>query len=290
MRQILTFKLFDGTEMNFICNSKSKEDAIGLAINYSRKLFNNKKFIIKAKTEIKNYEVWRNAKERTQINGSHNFNVALVAGDKPIIDSVNADGIKSAYNIIKSTLCLDYDPIVFFYDLSQCSKLKAVQGKAQFILANRGRTDKLIDDFCGALRKLPIAGNIVGEMIADLVIWKSLINDVRIGVYDRIPVNSIIKIVCVIIYFVTPVNTAFEWVPIIGQVDDIILIKMLHSAIRQDVQNYVRWQQEQGRYTNQNISNNNLNYDQIKRPVKNNNNTQQDKPAQGQPRISLSKN
>lgn len=245
MRQILTFKLFDGTKMVFICDSDGKASAVANAINYSKRIFSNKKFIISGKTEIVNYEKWNKSKRAaTSTFGSHNYSIAVVTKERVIIDTISASGEKTTYNTVKKIIGVNYEPYMFIYDLGQRGKMLSVVNKAQFTLSNRQKSDQLLDDFCKQLKDMPVGSKIGGELVADIITWKAMLSDIRLGVYKNAPIESIVKITCVIIYFVSPVNLSFETVPVVGQVDDLILLNMLHGAIKKDVKKYEEWRKQ----------------------------------------------
>lgn len=245
MKHIVTFKLFDGSKMVFICDCNDRNTAINNAVAYSRKVFNKKKFIISRKTEVLDCERW-NKTERTlnSVNGSHNYSVALITRDGCAMDDVRADGIKSVYTLVKQSVGLNYEPMMFIYDTSQMNKMRCAVEKARFTLSDRQRIHGMIDSFVVAIKKLPLDGTFIAKGVADLMLFEQLINDVAIGVYKDIPVNSIVTITVVILYFVSPINLSFEAVPVVGQMDDIALAAFILDAIGKDVAKYDTWRKQ----------------------------------------------
>ena len=241
MRQKLTYKLFDGTKLNFICDANDKQSAHSLAMNYSKRLFKSKKFIIKPKTEIIDYERWSKDKQAgARSYGTRKFSVEIVYNGTSLVKDVQADGIKSAYNTIKKQHAIAGEPMTFIYDTTQDSKLCSVLTVGQNTLRSKDKLDKIIDDFVKEANKIPGEGNVA----ADVVLWKAMCIDIMNGAYTRIPYKTIIETICVIIYLVCPINLSFEIVPIVGQAEDVALVMLIVKSIHDDVQDYQKWRKE----------------------------------------------
>ncbi|MBT1018026.1 DUF1232 domain-containing protein [Canibacter sp. lx-72] len=62
--------------------------------------------------------------------------------------------------------------------------------------------------------------------------------------YARVPGRSILAIVGALIYFLSPLDVIPDWIPILGQVDDALVVATCWKLVSKDVQNYRRWQKE----------------------------------------------
>jgi len=71
------------------------------------------------------------------------------------------------------------------------------------------------------------------------------------GEYRIIPWSSIVKIITVLIYFISPIDLIPDFLPIIGLTDDLALTLWLFSSLQKDFENFEAW--EQGKF---NINNN----------------------------------
>lgn len=241
MRQILTYKLFDGTKLSFICDANDKQSAHSIAMTYSKRLFRSKKFMIKPKTEIVDYERWSKDKQSgARAYGTRKFNIAIVYNGQSLVKDVQADGVKSAYNIIKKQHAIPGEPMAFIYDTTQDSKLYSVLTVGQNTFRSKDKLDKLIDDFVKEANKVPGAGTLA----ADVVLWKAMCADIMNGSYNRVPYKTIIETICVMIYLVCPINLSFEIVPIVGQADDVALVALIAKSMHDDVQDYKKWRND----------------------------------------------
>jgi uncharacterized membrane protein YkvA (DUF1232 family) len=66
------------------------------------------------------------------------------------------------------------------------------------------------------------------------------------GEYRIIPWSSILKIIAVLIYFISPVDVIPDFLPIIGLTDDLALVLWLFSSLKEDFENFESF--EQGKF------------------------------------------
>jgi hypothetical protein len=66
------------------------------------------------------------------------------------------------------------------------------------------------------------------------------------GEYRIIPWSSILKIIAVLIYFISPIDVIPDFLPIIGLTDDLALTVWLFSSLKEDFENFEAW--EQGKF------------------------------------------
>ena len=241
MRQILTFKLYDGTKLVFIGDFNDKYSAQSTVINYSARLFGQKKFILNNKTVLLDYERWSQKNQSGGNNsGNKTFSAAVVYNGNSVINKVQAGGVKTAYNQLKKMYNIPCEPVVFLYDTSQEAKLGNIVYKSQSILYDKNKLNKLIDDFA----EKAMQNKLLGPIAADLTLFGAMVNDVVTGAYKKIPIYTLVMIIGIIVYFVSPVNLAFEAIPVIGQVDDMILINLIYNEIHKDIAEYQKWRNE----------------------------------------------
>jgi len=63
------------------------------------------------------------------------------------------------------------------------------------------------------------------------------------GTYRVIPWPTILKIVAVFIYFISPIDVIPDFLPIIGLSDDIALLGWLFSSLASDIEAFEAWEQ-----------------------------------------------
>lgn len=66
------------------------------------------------------------------------------------------------------------------------------------------------------------------------------------GEYRIVPWSSILKIIAVLIYFISPIDVIPDFLPIIGLTDDLALTMWLFSSLKEDFENFEAW--EQGKF------------------------------------------
>jgi uncharacterized membrane protein YkvA (DUF1232 family) len=84
------------------------------------------------------------------------------------------------------------------------------------------------------------AGQILLEKITTL---SRMVKAYFTGEYRIIPWVSIIKIIAVLIYFISPIDVIPDFLPFIGLTDDLALTMWLFSSLKEDFQNFEAWEQ-----------------------------------------------
>lgn len=74
------------------------------------------------------------------------------------------------------------------------------------------------------------------------------------GQYRDIPWKTLIRMIAVLIYFVSPIDFIPDLLPIVGLTDDVALVVWLISAIRDDIEKFRLWERSQAVAKNEVIS------------------------------------
>ena len=64
------------------------------------------------------------------------------------------------------------------------------------------------------------------------------------GDYKNISARSIISVVAALIYFVNPLDFIPDFIPIIGQLDDIFVLGYLIKTLNKDIERFLVWECE----------------------------------------------
>ena len=64
------------------------------------------------------------------------------------------------------------------------------------------------------------------------------------GYYTKIPRRTILAIVSALIYFLSPIDIVPDWIPLLGQIDDAIVIATCWNLVNKDVEDYRQWKIE----------------------------------------------
>ena len=98
-----------------------------------------------------------------------------------------------------------------------------------------------------------VAGNEnkgVGQVLLEMVtILSRMVKAYFTGEYKIIPWGSIVKIIAVLIYFISPIDVIPDILPFIGLTDDLALTMWLFSSLKEDLKNFEVW--EQGKFKQQ---------------------------------------
>jgi len=62
------------------------------------------------------------------------------------------------------------------------------------------------------------------------------------GSYRALPWKTLIRIIAVLIYFVSPIDILPDFLPIVGLTDDIALMFWLFSGIKDDIEKFRQWE------------------------------------------------
>ncbi|GAB4027173.1 YkvA family protein [Spirosoma koreense] len=62
------------------------------------------------------------------------------------------------------------------------------------------------------------------------------------GQYRALPWKTLIRVIAVLIYFVSPIDLLPDFLPIVGITDDIALMLWLFSGIKDDIEKFRQWE------------------------------------------------
>ena len=83
----------------------------------------------------------------------------------------------------------------------------------------------------------------VGSVLADKVTTLSrMVKAYVSGEYKIIPWGSIVKIIAVLLYFISPIDLIPDFIPFLGLTDDFALTMWLFSSLADDFANFEAWE------------------------------------------------
>jgi uncharacterized membrane protein YkvA (DUF1232 family) len=89
-------------------------------------------------------------------------------------------------------------------------------------------------------------GGPLGRFIEDLKLLFSVVKDYYKGRYRRIPWFSIGSIVFALLYVLNPVDLIPDFIPVIGYVDDALVVAACLALVKQDLEDYKKWKKING--------------------------------------------
>lgn len=68
------------------------------------------------------------------------------------------------------------------------------------------------------------------------------------GDYKNISKKSIVAVVAALIYFVNPFDLIPDFIPVLGQIDDMLVLGYLIKMLNKEIERFMAWQQQQEAY------------------------------------------
>ncbi len=115
--------------------------------------------------------------------------------------------------------------------------IRPYKKQAEDIVNHKASMEDLLIKTDKQLRMIPKYGRKFAYIPELALLLKSYVK----GEYRDIPLPRLIFVVAVLVYFVSPVNISLETVPVLGQIDDAILIGLLVNWCSKDINNYMKW-------------------------------------------------
>ncbi len=81
----------------------------------------------------------------------------------------------------------------------------------------------------------------VDRFFTDIQLLFGLLKDYYRGNYRKIPYKSIASIVTALLYFINPIDLIPDAIPVIGQLDDALVLGFCLKWIESDLEKYRQW-------------------------------------------------
>lgn len=170
------------------------------------------------------------------------FKVHCLMGnhDKMMLDVIDYQGDSDEeYQDRQVVSSLGAVPVTFIYDLGQVPQKKSSKNKAQQVIKDQKETYALLSKAVTHAKEVPG----LGPYLADIPLLCSMIYDYAKGQYREVPIGTIIGCTAALIYFVSPIDMIPDFIPVVGQLDDVGVLVYALKAVHQDLQEYNRWKQ-----------------------------------------------
>lgn len=66
------------------------------------------------------------------------------------------------------------------------------------------------------------------------------------GSYRKAPTLSMVMIVAAVIYFISPIDLMPDFIPVIGYIDDALVVTITVSAVKEDLDKFIAWERTKG--------------------------------------------
>lgn len=119
--------------------------------------------------------------------------------------------------------------------------LAPYQVKANEYIKDKKKSLNLLNE---ALQKANTHRSTLGQTWEKLQLLFEVFRDWINGSYKEMPTRSLLMIVLGIIYFVSPVDGIFDYIPFAGLVDDAAVAGFVISQVSADLEQYKLWKQK----------------------------------------------
>lgn len=111
---------------------------------------------------------------------------------------------------------------------------------AEELLSDVDKVERFLQQTEQKFKDIPVAG----DKLACIPTLISLIRSYVNKEYTEAPISSIISIVTVLIYVISPIDLIPDSIPVIGQLDDLAVIAFCWPLIEADVKHYEVWREK----------------------------------------------
>lgn len=119
--------------------------------------------------------------------------------------------------------------------------LEAGYEAAREILTDGEKMDEFLLKLEDLLQKVPVAGG----TLAVLPVWASLLKYYAKGEYGPVPTSTLVVIVCGFFYLLKPGDLIPDFLPGLGQMDDLFVIAVCEKLAGEEVDRFKAWRDGQ---------------------------------------------
>ena len=112
--------------------------------------------------------------------------------------------------------------------------------KAEARLKDDARMESFLEKIEKKIKWIPF----LAQEFKNIPTMVSMVRSYLRGNYTKIPKRTILAIVSALIYFLSPIDLVPDWIPLLGQLDDAIVIATCWNLVNKDVEDYRQWKKE----------------------------------------------
>lgn len=120
---------------------------------------------------------------------------------------------------------------------------RQASGKAGRYVANSNRMLELLRQVALRIQSIGVVGGISGVR-AQLLTLMRLVRAYATGEYRDVSMKSLVSVLAVLIYFVSPIDLIPDFLPVIGVTDDVALVLWLFKSINEEITHFGEWEKK----------------------------------------------
>ncbi|MBP8192938.1 MAG: DUF1232 domain-containing protein [Chitinophagales bacterium] len=114
--------------------------------------------------------------------------------------------------------------------------------QAERIISSDTKVSKLLDE---VFLKIGESSELFYKVQDSVIALARMLSSWVKGDYKNISTKSIIAVVAALIYFVNPLDLIPDFIPVIGQIDDIFVLGYLIKMLNKEIERFMAWEKEQ---------------------------------------------
>lgn len=123
------------------------------------------------------------------------------------------------------------------------AKFSDYQEVAKKTLQNVDLTHDKLNAVFAKAEKLNLHTGPINKVYQDILLFIQVVKAYVTKEYREIPTGSIIAIFAALIYFLSPIDIIFDYIPGVGYVDDMFIFGLLLKQLDSDLQNFRTWKE-----------------------------------------------
>lgn len=100
---------------------------------------------------------------------------------------------------------------------------------------------KILEQESDLLSKVTGAGGPLGKLLDDVKTLFSMIKDYWNGDYREVPWTTIAAAAAALAYVLSPIDLIPDFIPVVGLIDDALVVTLCIKAIQTDLESYTAW-------------------------------------------------
>jgi uncharacterized membrane protein YkvA (DUF1232 family) len=120
---------------------------------------------------------------------------------------------------------------------------RQASGKAGSYVASSSRMLELLRQVALQIQKRGLSNGVSGVREQLLTLMR-LVRSYATGEYRDVSMKSIVSVLAVLIYFVSPIDLIPDFLPVIGVTDDVALVLWLFRSINEEITLFADWEKK----------------------------------------------
>jgi uncharacterized membrane protein YkvA (DUF1232 family) len=116
-------------------------------------------------------------------------------------------------------------------------------GKAGRWAKNSGKLYELVKDSLAKSNRAGLKENL-SEFQHSIQLLARMVRAYASGEYRALPWKSVVSVIAVLIYFVSPLDLIPDFLPVVGITDDIALVAWLLKSLSSDIHKFGEWEKK----------------------------------------------